>query len=161
MSTNINTAIALSGAFDPVSDIREEKTKLQPEQSSKLVAKESLNSLAADLEANRLTEKLNSNQSSMISEAAEYLKLFYTEQNIPIAKMEERLAEICCEVQQTGTYWQTEAEITYGAQLVVRGRSSSPGIRVLTRLKTWVVSPEVKLPLTELKRFNLGWGENY
>ena len=89
--------------------------------------KESLNSLAADLEANRLTEKLNSNQSSIISEAAEYLKLFYTEQNIPIAKMEERLAEICCEVQQTGTYWQTEAEITYGAQLAWRNSTRCIG----------------------------------
>ncbi len=43
--------------------------------------------------------------------------------------------------------------------LVVRGRSFSPGIKVLNRLKTWVVSPEVKLPLTELNRFDLGWGE--
>ena len=51
------------------------------------------------------------------------------------------------------------AELRLGVNLVVPGRSSSPGIKVLKRLKIWVVSPEVKLPLTELKRFDFGWGE--
>ena len=48
---------------------------------------------------------------------------------------------------------------TFNEYLVVRGRSSSAGIKVLKTLKTWVVSPGVKLPLTELNRFDFGWGE--
>lgn len=67
-----------------------------------------------------IIEQLNSNQNSIISEAVEYLKLFYIEQNLPTANIEKRLGKICCEVKKTGTYWQTSEEITYGAKLAWR-----------------------------------------
>ncbi|MEO1376620.1 MAG: nitric oxide synthase oxygenase [Cyanobacteria bacterium J06635_10] len=89
--------------------------------------KESSNLFPADIEDDLLTEKVNSNQNSIISEAAEYLKIFCTEQNIPIENLEKRLAEICCEVEQTGTYWQTSEEITYGAKLAWRNSTRCIG----------------------------------
>ncbi len=82
---------------------------------------------AADIEDNLLSEKVNSNKNSIISEAAEYLKIFCIEQNIPIENLEKRLAEICCEVEQTGTYWQTLSEITYGAKLAWRNSTRCIG----------------------------------
>ena len=72
-------------------------------------------------------EQLKLNQNSIISEALEYLKLFYTEQNLPLANIETRLTQICSEVQKTGTYWQTEEEITYGAKIAWRNSSRCIG----------------------------------
>lgn len=72
-------------------------------------------------------EKSNLNQNSIVSEAIEYLKLFYTEQNIPIANLEKRLAEIYSEVQKTGTYWQTPEEIIYGAKVAWRNSTRCIG----------------------------------
>lgn len=106
------------------------------------IVKELRNSFAASLEGNILTQKLNSQklnpkklhpkklnsaQNYIISEAVEYLKLFYQEQNLPIANFKQRLIEIYCEVQKTGTYQQTEEEITYGAKLAWRNSTRCIG----------------------------------
>ncbi len=93
----------------------------------KPLIKECSNLFAADKIDNLLTEKLNSNQDSIISEAAEYLKLLHAEQNISIEDIKERLAEIYCSVEQTGTYWQTEEEIIYGAKLAWRNSTRCIG----------------------------------
>ncbi len=74
-----------------------------------------------------IIEKLKLNENPIVSEATEYLKLFYTERNIPIIKFEQRLAQICEEVQKTGTYWQTPEEIDYGAQLAWRNSTRCIG----------------------------------
>ncbi len=74
-----------------------------------------------------IIEKLKLNENLIVSEATEFLKLFYTERNIPIVKLEKRLAEICDEVQKTGTYWQTPKEINYGAQLAWRNSTRCIG----------------------------------
>lgn len=88
--------------------------------------KESSNLFTTDIEDNLLTEKVTSNQ-NIISEAAEYLKIFCSEQNIPTKTFEKRLAQICSEVEQTGTYWQTFEEITYGAKLAWRNSTRCIG----------------------------------
>ncbi len=74
-----------------------------------------------------IIEKLNLDKNPIIYEAIEYLKLFYTERNIPIAKFEQRLAEIYSEVDKTGTYWQTPEEIIYGAKLAWRNSTRCIG----------------------------------
>ncbi len=89
--------------------------------------KESHNLLPVSAKANLLKEKLNSHQNHIVSEAAEYLKLFYTEQNLPISNLLSRLSEICCEVGKTGTYRQTKEEITYGAKLAWRNSTRCIG----------------------------------
>lgn len=110
--------------------------KIQP------IVKVLRNSFAAGLKTNVLTQKfnykkfnykkfnpqkLNSSQNSIISEAVEYLKLFYTEKNLPFANFEKRLSEICKEVQKTGIYRQTEEEIIYGAKLAWRNSTRCIG----------------------------------
>ena len=72
-------------------------------------------------------KQLKLNQNSIIFEALEYLKLFYTEQNLPLENLEIRLAQICDEVDNTGTYWQTQEEITYGAKLAWRNSARCIG----------------------------------
>ena len=72
-------------------------------------------------------EQLKLNQNSIISEALEYLKLFYTEQYLPLENLEIRLAQICDEVDKTGTYWQTQEEISYGAKLAWRNSTRCIG----------------------------------
>lgn len=72
-------------------------------------------------------EQLKLHPDSIISEALEYLKLFYTEQNLPVENLKTRVDEVCEQVNNTGTYWQTQEEITYGAKLAWRNSSRCIG----------------------------------
>ncbi|MDJ0694140.1 MAG: nitric oxide synthase oxygenase [Mastigocoleus sp. MO_167.B18] len=73
------------------------------------------------------SSKIKSVQNSIISEAAEFIKLFYKENNLSIANLEKRLIEICIEVEKTGTYQQTKEEITYGSKVAWRNSSRCIG----------------------------------
>jgi nitric-oxide synthase, bacterial len=65
-------------------------------------------------------ENLSLEKSALLLEAKAFLTLFHEEQNLPLINLASRLAEISDEIQATGTYWQTTAEITYGAKVAWR-----------------------------------------
>jgi nitric-oxide synthase, bacterial len=62
-----------------------------------------------------------SNPSSVLREEAEdYLKLFCKEQNLSELSLWARLAEVKAELRHSDTYWQTTAELAYGAKVAWR-----------------------------------------
>jgi nitric-oxide synthase, bacterial len=61
-----------------------------------------------------------SSSMALLTEANDYLKLCYQEQQLPEPNMWARLAEIKAELQHNDTYWQTNDELTYGAKVAWR-----------------------------------------
>jgi nitric-oxide synthase len=69
---------------------------------------------------------IDSSQEELLREASDYLHLFHNEcgfQN----ETSDRLAEIRKEIDQTGTYWQTTEELTYGARVAWRNNTRCIG----------------------------------
>lgn len=64
---------------------------------------------------------------SLLTEAIAYLQLFYQEQSLPKAQLQERLSEIESDYQRSHTYWQTEEELAYGAKVAWRNSSRCIG----------------------------------
>lgn len=65
-------------------------------------------------------------QESLMHEASDYLQLFYQEYGL-LDTTSGRLAEIQAEIEQTGTYTQTSAELTYGARIAWRNNTRCIG----------------------------------
>lgn len=65
-------------------------------------------------------------QDEMLCEAGEYINLFHTECGF-LAETPGRLAEIQAEIERTGTYQHTGAELTYGARLAWRNNTRCIG----------------------------------
>lgn len=55
-----------------------------------------------------------------LQEAFNYLTLFAREVNLSAQDLEQRLNQISVEHKQTGMYWQTYTELTYGAKVAWR-----------------------------------------
>jgi len=63
----------------------------------------------------------------LLLEAIDYLRLFYQEQSLPEAQLQERLVEIYHDYRRSGTYWQTEDELIYGAKVAWRNSTRCIG----------------------------------
>jgi len=57
---------------------------------------------------------------SIVCEVVDYLKLFHKEQNLSEACLSARIADVKSQLQQTGTYWQSTDELSYGAKVAWR-----------------------------------------
>jgi len=66
-------------------------------------------------------------ESSVFSEAQEYLELCHYEQKLPEACLAKRLAEVRSQLEQKGTYWQTLEELAYGAKVAWRNSTRCIG----------------------------------
>ena len=64
---------------------------------------------------------------SLLLEAIDYLRLFYQERSLPDTQLQKRLSEIETDYHRSRTYWQTEAELTYGAKVAWRNSSRCIG----------------------------------
>lgn len=69
---------------------------------------------------------LQSEQEHLLREASDYLSLFHGERG-SLNELPARLAEIQSEIARTGTYWQTAAELTYGARVAWRNNARCIG----------------------------------
>ncbi len=65
--------------------------------------------------------------STLLLEATDYLQLFYREQDRPESHVEARLADIYQEYRRSQTYWQTPAELAYGAKVAWRNSTNCIG----------------------------------
>ncbi|PSB61259.1 nitric oxide synthase oxygenase [Chroococcidiopsis cubana CCALA 043] len=63
----------------------------------------------------------------LVLEAKDYLHLFYREQSLPEAQLQERLVEIKHDYRRSLTYWQTEDELIYGAKVAWRNSTRCIG----------------------------------
>jgi nitric-oxide synthase len=63
----------------------------------------------------------------MLLEATDYLRLFYREHDQPESHLEARLAEVYQEYRRSQTYWQTPAELAYGAKVAWRNSTNCIG----------------------------------
>lgn len=96
-------------------------------------------------------------QGEIFREAGEYIRLFHTECGF-LDETAARLAKIQAEIKQTGTYRQTDAELTYGARLAWRNNTRCIGrlhwqtltVRDLRHLAT---AEEICLALLDHLRF--------
>ncbi|WP_250123472.1 nitric oxide synthase oxygenase [Chroococcidiopsis sp. CCMEE 29] len=70
----------------------------------------------------QIRERIEDAQSlpMLLLEAKDYLRLFYQEQSLPEAQLQERLVEIYHDYRRSRTYWQTEDELIYGAKVAWR-----------------------------------------
>ncbi|MFM2310946.1 MAG: hypothetical protein RLZZ04_222 [Cyanobacteriota bacterium] len=59
-------------------------------------------------------------QNINLQEVTDYLTLFAREQNLSVKDLKQRLDRIYVECEQTGRYWQTTTELTYGAKVAWR-----------------------------------------
>lgn len=59
-------------------------------------------------------------QNINLQEITDYLTLFAREQNLSAENIKQRLDRIYVECEQTGSYWQTTKELTYGAKVAWR-----------------------------------------
>jgi nitric-oxide synthase, bacterial len=59
-------------------------------------------------------------QAINLPEAIDYLTLFAREVNLSAKDLKQRLTQIYVECKQTGRYWQTNEELTYGAKVAWR-----------------------------------------
>jgi len=66
-------------------------------------------------------------ESSVFSEAQEYLELCHYEQKLPEACLWERLAEVRSQLEQNSTYWQSLEELAYGAKVAWRNSTRCIG----------------------------------
>jgi nitric-oxide synthase len=64
--------------------------------------------------------------SKLLAEARTYLYLFHQERGIP-ETCQEQYEQIQTEIEQQGTYWQTSAELAYGAQVAWRNSTRCIG----------------------------------
>jgi nitric-oxide synthase, bacterial len=82
-----------------------------------------------ELSSHNVRERMDKAESlpTLLLEAIDYLRLLYQEQSLSAFQYEERLAEIYREYRQSGTYWQTETELTYGAKVAWRNSSRCIG----------------------------------
>jgi nitric-oxide synthase len=65
-------------------------------------------------------------QEKLLQEARDYLQLFHTECGFP-EEQPGRLAEVQAEIAQSGAYWQTIAELAYGARVAWRNNARCIG----------------------------------
>lgn len=65
--------------------------------------------------------------STQLQEATEYLQLYYREHALPESDLQTRIAEVHQEYRQTETYWQTPAELAYGAKVAWRNSANCIG----------------------------------
>ena len=65
-------------------------------------------------------------ESSTWDEASAYLELFHREKGI-LHQLEDRLKVVRREIDRTGTYWQTVAELTHGARVAWRNSNRCIG----------------------------------
>ena len=65
--------------------------------------------------------------STLLLEATDYLRLFYREHDRPESHVEARLAEVDREYTRSQTYWQTPAELAYGAKVAWRNSANCIG----------------------------------
>lgn len=56
----------------------------------------------------------------LLLEAIDYIRLFYREQLLPEAQLQERLVKIYQDYRRSRTYWQSEEELIYGAKVAWR-----------------------------------------
>ncbi len=63
----------------------------------------------------------------MLLEATDYLRLFYREHAQPESHLQARLAEVYQECRRSQTYWQTPAELAYGAKVAWRNSTNCIG----------------------------------
>ncbi|KAM3110385.1 nitric oxide synthase oxygenase [Phormidesmis sp. 146-33] len=64
---------------------------------------------------------------TLLLEAIDYLRLLHQERSLPESQLQERLAEIYADYRRSRTYWQTEAELNYGAKVAWRNSSRCIG----------------------------------
>ena len=64
---------------------------------------------------------------TLLLEAIDYLRLFYQEQSLLEAQLQERLVEITLDYRGSRTYWQTKDELIYGAKIAWRNSSRCIG----------------------------------
>ncbi len=65
-------------------------------------------------------------QERLLHEASDYVRLFHEEYGL-LDEASGRIAEIQAEIERTGTYWQTSAELTYGARVAWRNNARCIG----------------------------------
>jgi nitric-oxide synthase len=102
-------------------------------------------------------------QEQLLHEASEYLHLFYEERGL-LNEEPGRLAEIREEIGHSGTYWQTAAELTYGARVAWRNNARCIGrlhwqtltVRDMRHLTT---AEEIFQALVEHMRFATNGGK--
>ncbi|HET8841272.1 MAG TPA: nitric oxide synthase oxygenase [Ktedonobacteraceae bacterium] len=98
-----------------------------------------------------------------LNEAKDFMSLFHQECGL-LDDMPERLTEILSEIERSGTYWQTKAELTYGARVAWRNNTRCIGrlhwqtlvVRDLRHLKT---AEEIFQALIEHIRFATNGGK--
>ncbi|KAM3096778.1 nitric oxide synthase oxygenase [Phormidesmis sp. 146-35] len=64
---------------------------------------------------------------TLLLEAIDYLRLLHQERSLPESQLQERLSEIYQDYRRSRTYWQTEAELNYGAKVAWRNSSRCIG----------------------------------
>lgn len=64
---------------------------------------------------------------TLLLEAIDYLRLLDQERSLPESQLQERLSEIYQDYRRSRTYWQTEAELNYGAKVAWRNSSRCIG----------------------------------
>lgn len=84
---------------------------------------------AMELDNKQIREQIAEAESLpfLLLEAIDYLRLFYQEQSLPEAQLQERLAEIYQNYRRSHTYWQTQDELIYGAKVAWRNSTRCIG----------------------------------
>jgi nitric-oxide synthase, bacterial len=82
-----------------------------------------------ELNSKQIRERIEEAESlpTPLLEAIDYLRLFYREQSLPEASLQERLVEIYQDYRRSHTYWQTEDELIYGAKVAWRNSTQCIG----------------------------------
>lgn len=82
-----------------------------------------------ELSSNYYREQIEDAESlpMLLLEASDYLRLFYQEQSLLEAQLQERLVEITLDYRKSRTYWQSEDELIYGAKLAWRNSTRCIG----------------------------------
>lgn len=80
---------------------------------------------------------INQEQSSLLEQAADFVRCFYTETNQSSEAAEARIADIADSIAQNGTYTHTSDELLFGARLAWRNSSRCIGRLFWTMLEVF------------------------